>query len=182
MSRRTGVGRRIELLPTFAPPPGVRDFAIENRPATLSGNPSRPCLLCVGVVLCVIGIYSTVSVAAGPVLEHGSSLARGVSSAVGKAISNANREAERNVKLHYEARERYFSRRRASSDQATSSLLLKLAAVVDNGRLDDDAVEQFFPEWVTERRLSWNEDAVLRDLVVAVSQISHTLSVDESKS
>lgn len=197
MSCRQPHGRqsRFELLPTFTAPPGVHDFALENRPPTLPNrnSPSRVCLLCVGAILCVVGSYSTIAAAAGPVFEHGSTLARGVSKAVGNAISHANQEAERNAQRHYEARERYMSKRNLAQDSRTatsalepvrSPLLLRLAALRsgEDGRIsiDDQAVEQFFPSWVAEREHSWNEDAVLRDLVLAVSQIAHSMSVEKS--
>tara|TARA_B110001452_G_scaffold54523_1_gene41924 strand:+ start:4430 stop:4681 length:252 start_codon:yes stop_codon:yes gene_type:complete len=46
--------------------------------------------------------------------------------------------------------------------------------------IDDNAVEQFFPGWVQKRHnsLQWNEDAVLQDLVLAVSQLAHAVSID----
>ena len=106
----------------------------------------------------------------------------GLSTAVGNAISHANQEAERSERLRYEARERYMSRRRSGTTKATSPLLLRLAALRrddDQGRvsIDDGAVEQLFPDWVTERA-AWDESVVLKDLVLAVSQISHSLSMD----
>jgi hypothetical protein len=45
--------------------------------------------------------------------------------------------------------------------------------------IDDEAVEQFFPGWITHRnQKQWDENAVLKDLVLAVSQLAHAVSVD----
>jgi len=46
--------------------------------------------------------------------------------------------------------------------------------------IDENAVEQFFPGWVQKRQnsMQWNEDAVLQDLVLAVSQLAHAVSID----
>jgi hypothetical protein len=144
--------------------------------------------------LCLVGSYATIAAAAGPVIEHGSSLARGVSTVVGKAISQANQEAERNAKMHYEAHERYMSKRRTNDNIPTtmerestilpkSPLLIRLSALQTSGKMeiDNDAVEQLFPDWVSKQENSWNEGAVLNDLILAVSQISHALSIDNRK-
>ena len=212
----------ISLLPQFSVPPGVTDFAIENKPPHLPprNSPSRVCVLTVATVLCLVGSYSTVSVAAGPVLQHGTRLVSGVSAAVGNAISHANHEAERHAQRHYEARDEYMSRRRLSprasasksdprpQDEDTSgstdnsalasvptprhartprpksALLLRMAALrktdSPGSSIDENAVEQFFPGWVQKRHnsLQWNEDAVLQDLVLAVSQLAHAVSID----
>lgn len=216
----------ISLLPQFTVPPGVTDFAIENKPPHLPprNSPSRVCVLTVAAVLCLVGSYSTVSAAAGPVLQHSTRIVSGVSEAVGNAISHANHEAERHAQRHYEAREQYMSRRRLSprtqaprvdsnpqadstfsaTDNAApsslptprharpsrpkSALLLRMAALrktdSPGSAIDENAVEQFFPGWVQKRHnsMQWNEDAVLQDLVLAVSQLAHAVSIDtESK-
>lgn len=66
-----------------------------------------------------------------------------------------------------------------------SSLLLRMAALQQTGSrvngIDDDAVHQYFPTWITNERRpvgQWNQDAVLRDLVLAVSHLAHKASVD----
>lgn len=54
-------------------------------------------------------------------------------------------------------------------------LLSRMAALGKAGalRIDDSAVEQFFPAWVAHRSQNqWDENAVLRDLVLAVSQLA----------
>jgi len=53
--------------------------------------------------------------AAGPVILHGSRLAHGMSTAVGSAIRNANRDAEQRAQRHYNARDEYLSKRRLAS-------------------------------------------------------------------
>lgn len=194
----------IALLPQFNVPPGVTDFALENRPPHLPdrNSPSKACILTVAACLCIIGSYSTVSVAAEPVITHTTKIARGVSNAVGRAISHANEEAERNAQKHYEAREKYFERRRLSSSsknyddedpvpepreiaprkQSQSALLLRMAALLKTdtpgSSIDYDAVEQFFPRWRETRDERWNQEEVLKDLVLAVSQLAHTVSID----
>jgi hypothetical protein len=127
---------------------------------------------------------------------------------MGNAIMHANREAERHAQRHYDAREEYMSRRRLSpsrahpakeeetmaeldqqvvspsnSGRAKSALLLRMAALLKKEGsigLDESAVEQFFPGWIrpTQDVHHWNDDAVLRDLVMAVSQLAYTVSVD----
>jgi len=158
-------------------------------------------------VLCLVGSYSTVAVAAGPVLRHGSQIASGVSSAVGNAIMHANQEAERHAQRHYDARDEYMSRRRLSpsrgrrveakedtehdqhpvvekdTGRTKSALLLRMAALRKREGsigIEESAVEQFFPGWVrpTHDTQHWNEDAVLLDLVMAVSQLAYAVSVD----
>lgn len=64
-----------------------------------------------------------------------------------------------------------------------SALLLRMAALrkadAPGSGIDDDAVEQFFPGWIIHRNQKhWDEDAVLKDLVLAVSQLAHAVSVD----
>jgi len=212
----------ISLLPQFSVPPGVTDFSIENKPPHLPhrNSPSRVCVLSVATVLCLVGSYSTISVASGPVLQHSTRLVSGMSVAVENAISHANHEAEWHAKRHYEARDEYMSRRRLSprasaetfepkpqdedttgssdnyalanvptprharSTKPKSALLLRMAALrkadSPGSSIDENAVEHFFPGWVQKRHNSvqWNEDAVLQDLVLAVSQLAHTVSID----
>lgn len=190
--RTTGArsAQQLELLPRFHQPTEVYDFALENRPPTLPArnSPSRVLLMCVGAVLCLVGSYSMITAAAGPVLEHGSTLAHGVSRAVGNAISHANREAEKRATQHREARERFLSKRRLADEPpeparpaARSPIMLRLAALRGEGagELDESRVEQFFPSWVlTENR--WNEEAVMRDLVLAVAQLAHSATVEHT--
>lgn len=194
----------IALLPQFNLPPGVTDFALETRPPHLPdrNSPSKACLLTAAACLCIIGSYSTVSVAAEPVILHTTNIARGMSNAVGRAISHANEQAERNAKKHYEAREKFFQRRALSypsknyeddaplpeppdiapRKQSQSALLLRMAALLKTdtpgSAIDYDAIEQFFPRWREKRDDSWNQDEVLKDLVLAVSQLSHTVSLE----
>tara|TARA_B100001175_G_scaffold314984_1_gene325511 strand:- start:358 stop:1095 length:738 start_codon:yes stop_codon:yes gene_type:complete len=67
---------------------------------------------------------------------------------------------------------------------APAALLTRMAALRD---LDDGAVEQHFPRWLSKdariadtsgSALRWNEDVVVRDLVRAVSQLAHRASID----
>lgn len=66
-----------------------------------------------------------------------------------------------------------------------SSLLLRMAALQQTGNrvngIDDDAVHQYFPTWKTNEgrpAAQWNQEAVLKDLVLAVSHLAHKASVD----
>lgn len=66
-----------------------------------------------------------------------------------------------------------------------SSLLLRMAALQQEGGrvngIDADAVHQYFPTWVTNEQrpvAQWNQEAVLKDLVLAVSHLAHKASVD----
>lgn len=146
------------------------------------------------------------SVMAGPVVHQGSKLVHGVSSAVGNALAHANDLAEQRAQDHYNARSEYMRRRALSTRPdppevpelpvaevptakpkvAKSSLLLRMAALLKVespvSGIDDDAVEQYFPDWILRRRSgTWNEEAVLRDLVLAVSQLAHKASVDSGE-
>lgn len=190
----------LSLLPQFAVPPGVTDFAVENRPPHLPdrNSPSRACLLTVAAVLCIVGSYNMINAAAEPVMTSTSKLARGVSSAVGRAISQANEEAQRNAQRHYDARQLYLNKRRLSGPDAAaealpivqavavrprkqSALLLRMAALLKTDSpgttIDFDALDSFFPRW-REQAEGWNHDEVLRDLILAVSQLAHSASVD----
>lgn len=68
-----------------------------------------------------------------------------------------------------------------------STLLERMATLRD---LDGDAVEQHFPEWISKDTLvvgtgrpiaRWNEDAVLRDIVRAVSQLASRANIGPSE-
>ena len=62
------------------------------------------------------------------------------------------------------------------------ALLLRMAALLKTdtpgSSIDYDAVEQFFPRWRETRDERWNQEEVLKDLVLAVSQLAHTVSID----
>lgn len=66
-----------------------------------------------------------------------------------------------------------------------SSLLLRMAALQQAGgrvnAIDADAVHQYFPAWITNEQrpiAQWNQEAVLKDVVLAVSHLAHKASVD----
>ena len=119
-----------------------------------------------------------------------------MSDAVGKAIQRAKYIDELRKQDHYNAKQEYLRRRGLSShtketDTAyklkvskpgRSSLLLRMAALrrleSPVSSIDDDAVEQYFPEWVEKKHNGWNQEAVLRDIVLAVSQLSHKASLE----
>lgn len=189
----TRTSERIELLPRFSVPPEIHDFALETRPPhlPLRNSPARPCVLCVGLVLCVVGSYSTATTVIGPLMENGHSFWSGVSRAMSSAIQRANQEASMHAKKHYDAREVYLSKRRLSGDAkkaidqprpaAKSTLLMRMAALRSSSStgpnsLDNRAIEQLFPAWVSEQR-HWNEEAVLTDLVLAVSQLANSATI-----
>lgn len=165
----------------------------------------QACLLTIAAVLCIIGSYSTLNAAVEPVMKHTNNIAQGVSSAVGRAISKANQEAERHAMKHYEAREKYQSQRRLSKltkrldddenlDQVESSaertkeqraLLLKMAALLRTDTrglaIDFGAIDQFFPNWRQQKQShALNNDEVLKDLILAVSQLAHASPIDET--
>lgn len=196
----------VALLPQFNVP-AVTDFSIENnRPPHLPdrNSPSRACIFTLAFVLCIVGSFHTLNVATEPVLAHTSRFARGVSSAVGRAINHANEEAKLNALKHYEAREVYLKRRLGHAEERDledrqpvasesqpiitrrrqSALLLRMAALqkADSSisTIDYDALEQFFPRWrkPSER---WNQDEVLSDLILAVSQLANSVSVQNSE-
>lgn len=152
----------------------------------------------------MVGSYSTINAAAEPVMEQTTKIARGVSSAVGRAISKANEEAERNAIKHYAARERYLNQRklsttleedavlRATAPVAAPSMAPSVAQASDRSlllenmatllkldapvpKIDFDAMDQLFPRWRKDKDLLNNEE-VLHDLILAVSQLarSHT--------
>ena len=201
--------QNIALLPQFNVPPGVTDFAIENKPPHLPprNSPSRVCVLVVGTVLCLVGSYSTISAAAGPVITQSNKLVSGMTNVMGNAILRANEEAERRAQLHYEARSEYMSRRRLSpyssgikadvdtaplTTSTTSrtypprpkpALLARMAALRKANpasTLDETTIEQLFPQWVKHKRdgVELNERVVLQDLIMAVAQLSYVESVE----
>ena len=137
-------------------------------------------------------------------MRHGRNLVGGVQDVISAAIDHANTAADRRAREHYEAREAYMARinnrpsyRRMEESaggavpalprprSGRSSLLLRMAALrkLESAvnELDDKAVQQYFPDWVVAKpdpAGDWNRDAVLRDLVLAVSQLAHRASVD----
>jgi hypothetical protein len=158
--------------------------------------------------MCVVGTLFLVCMVAGPALRQGSKVVNVVSDSVGGALAYANDRAEQRVQDHYIARSEYMRRRglgaREEAPRITeqpdqevvqethrpkaskSTLLLRMAALLKVesivSGIDDSAVEQYFPDWIGRRRRGeWNEDAVLRDLVLAVSQLAHKASVDSGE-
>lgn len=66
-----------------------------------------------------------------------------------------------------------------------SGVLLRMAALQQAASpindIDDNVIHQYFPKWITneqQRTGQWNQEAVLRDLVLAVSHLAHEASVD----
>ena len=69
--------------------------------------------------------------------------------------------------------------RAKAKNKIGSSLLLRMAALTKRehamGNIDVDAVRRYFPEWGTVTPDNWNDKPELRDLVLAVSQLSQHL-------
>lgn len=199
--------QEISLLPQFAAPPGVTDFALENRPPSLPprSSPARVVGVCLTTILCAVGSFAVLKSAAEPAMRHGRNLVGGVNDVVHAAIDHANTAADQRARDHYEAKQAYMARinnnrpsnRRMAEDaeaivpalprprSGRSSLLLRMAALrkLESAvnELDNNAVQQYFPDWVVARpdpAADWNKDAVLRDLVLAVSQLAHRASID----
>lgn len=66
-----------------------------------------------------------------------------------------------------------------------SSLLIRMAALrkIENagGDIDEAAVAAYFPEWVASEKPAvgeWRNEAVLKDVVLAVSQLAHRASIE----
>ena len=66
-----------------------------------------------------------------------------------------------------------------------SSLLIRMAALrrLENptGDIDEEAVAAYFPEWVASESTAageWKNEAVLKDVVLAVSQLAHRASIE----
>lgn len=195
----------ISLLPQFNVPPEVKTFGIETRPPHLPdrNSPSRACLLLVLGIVCVIASLNSLA-GSEPMFIHTTTLARGVTNAVGRAISHANEQAEKHAQRHYDAREKFFQRRRRLDDlvkvdeaesppvpdvddlpkrkQSQSALLLRMAALLQHdahvSKLDEAAVDQFFPKWRQSTSESLDQEEVMHDLILAVSQLAYTASVD----
>lgn len=205
----------ISLLPQFSPPPGVHNFALENRPPQLPSrnSPMRLLGLVVTGVFCMAGVCAVGSAAVEPLRVNGGYLGSGMSSMVSSAINSANKAAERHAQEHYAARTEYLERRglrrleeplpaatatlgarlpenegapepepepepKPKPPQA-QALLLRMAALrASTNAIDDAAVQQYFPAWTAAAPgAPWTHEAVLRDLVLAVSQLAHRSSV-----
>lgn len=110
-SSTTGGG--ISLLPQFAAPPGVHDFAIESRPPQLPSRNSPLRLLGIFVVgvFCLAGVCAVGGAAVEPLRANGGYLSTGMRTAVSTAITKAHEAAERNAREHYAARAEYLHRR-----------------------------------------------------------------------
>jgi len=205
MSYRTSFRRlqdRENLLPRFGI--DVAEYPIDSNPPLLPARNSRCRLLAIATVavFCAFGFLSTVHVVTEPIVSYGSTLAHDIGSTVRGAIHRANEEAEKHANEHYTAQQEYLQRKGRYPAQVSerrldawennvinklpvvksthSALLLRMAVIrkVAN-ELDDTAVEQYFPSWIERSGDgTWNQDAVLRDLVIAVSQLAHRASVD----
>jgi len=198
MSCRQPYNARNSLLPQFQFPNNVADFPIETKPPSLPprNSTTRAFILAFVGLLCTVGTYAILSTVAKPAFDTSKQFAQGVRRVVDSAITQANQQAENNANRHYKARREYLQRRdrrRLNRDaqpededvealtDAKPSLILRMAALkraesAVNG-IDHKAVEQYFPEWLNSAA-TWNEDAVLRDLVLAVSHLALEASID----
>lgn len=201
--RQTGrASQPIQLLPQFNTPCGVTDFALERYPPQLpeSSGFGKLAGICVMGVLCVIGAFSVVTEASGHFATHGPKMASGLTEAIGSAVSKAREENERRNQLHLEAKMQLQRRlaehihNSAAAQKTTANLpagrpptpesqqkpqrarydpmLMKMAALKSDEGVDNYAVGKLFPDWVAEGG-EWDESAVLRDLVVAVSHMAN---------
>ena len=196
----------ISLLPQFNHPVAVHDFALENRPPQLPSrnSPLRLLGLFFTGVFCMAGVFTVAGAAVEPLRANGEYIGAGMSSMVASAISSANAAAERHAQKHYAARAEYLERRGmrrmeerapvqgaprpnpeplAADDEPeppqVEAFLLRMAALrASTNAIDHSAVQQYFPSWTESASgAQWNQDAVLRDLVLAVSELSHRSSV-----
>ena len=182
MSCRGPSSRPQSALPFYA------DFPLETRPPTLPprNSPSRVAGLCVIGALCVVGACSVVANAAEPVLSHSSRIVRGVRNAVDSALTHANEQAQAHADAHYVAREQMMARtpRRLQDAPARvparSSILLRMSELrkTQSIRIDEETVQQLFPLWMDHG--TWKHEAVIRDLVRAVADLSFHVSTRES--
>lgn len=186
--RPTPAYRGIALLPQFDPPATPVDFSIEHKPPTLPSRNSPARVVCIAAVavFCFVGSCAVVSAAVDPVLRNGARLVNGVQRVVGSAISHANEQAELDAIAHYNARRDYLERRGARRVDTPppvpkrrlssgSNLLTRMAALkaLENsvGGIDDASVFEHFPSW-GDGHTRWDEDAVLHDVVLAVSHLA----------
>ena len=189
---------------------GVAEFPLESKPPSLPPRNSHMRLVTVMSVglMCVIGMFAVVSSMAGPVARHSTSIAHGIRNAVGNAIEHANQQAELDSVAHYDARREYTKRRASRSRRAeeerggdtpdtgmvavdeprptkikTSNILLRMAALRKNDVTDDQLVHKYFPGWITKEyraKGQLNQEAVLRDVITAVSHLSHIATEERS--
>ena len=200
----------IPLLPQFNVQHRDTDFALESRSLHLSPSNSALRVLGAACTsgMCVVGTLVLLLMVVGPAVRGGSKVVNVVSDSVGSALAYANDHAEQRVQDHSNARYDYMRRRglvareeaptiTEQPDQGAqqtqrpkagkSTLLLRMAALLrvesSVGGIDYKAVEQYFPGWIglRRRRGECDEDAVLRYLVLAVSQLANTASVDSGE-
>lgn len=141
--------------------------------------------------MCLFGVYSAVIAAAEPVMAKTAGIARGVSNAVGKAISTANEEAKWRAAQHYEAREKFFNRQLstfeekrehapsepvAENSKLLSHIALLTASAATGQSIDERVLHEYFPAWKGRDSSEFNVEEVLNDLIVAVSQLSQMRS------
>ena len=76
--------------------------------------------------------------------------------------------------------------RTKTKNKISSSLLLRMAALTKRerpmGSIDAAAVQRYFPEWGILTPNDWKENPKLRDLVLAVSQLSQHAYVESEES
>jgi len=142
--------------------------------------------------MCLFGVYSAVIAAAEPVMAKTAGIARGVSNAVGKAISTANEEAKWRAAQHYEAREKFFNRQLSTleeekrehapsesvqeNNKLLSHIALLTASAATGQSIDERVLHEYFPAWKGRDSSEFNVEEVLNDLIVAVSQLSQMRS------
>ena len=165
----------------------AHDYSLEYRPPILPqrSGPLRALSLCITSCFCVVGALTLLGVAAEPAARHGQMLAQNMRNVVGDAIAHANEAAEARRRMQVAAKQEYLQRRGLATERQLEaeprqaarrtrlpSLLLRLAAIrkTETATLDDNLVAQFFPKWKTEA--GWNENEVLKDLILAVSHLA----------
>jgi|SaaInlV_125m_DNA_1040241.scaffolds.fasta_scaffold04021_8 hypothetical protein len=76
--------------------------------------------------------------------------------------------------------------RSKTKNKGSSSLLLRMAALTKRersmGSIEAAAVQRYFPEWRTLTPNDWKEKPELRDIVLAVSQLSQHAHVESEQS
>ena len=150
------------------------------------------------------GVFTVAGAAVEPLRANSGYIGAGMSTMVSSAINSANEAAERHAQKHYAARAEYLERRGlrrlnerapfqgvppplpeplAENDEPeppqVEALLLRMAALrASTNAIDHTAVQQYFPSWMKSASdAQWNQNAVLSDLVLAVSELAHRSSV-----
>ena len=176
---------RTDTLPRWNP-----EFHLEHNPPSLPARsaPSK-CVWGLAVVLASIGGITVLGSAAGPLVDASRVFASGVQNSLGSVLDRAHENARLHAEQQQQRRDAFAQRRSRQLEETEpeprprrrkSSLLLKMAAIRGEGAgdLNEVAIQTYFPQWLLDKKSEFNQKEVLKDVMLAVAQLSHETALD----